>query len=144
MYALFVIPIAQEVLRSHVRVGFITEKVTHRMNLIGIFALAALFWNLCSAWRTSRPVVRWGLAGTWLVMVGLLATLFSIHPALERLLDHQSREVVDEPQFYAHHRVYLIVTTVQWTAALLHALLALAAWHQEDSGKVLLKEGPGA
>ena len=134
-YSLVVIPIGQEVLRSHVKVGFITEKVTHQLNVIGLFTLSALLWNLLSAWRTSRPPLRLGLAGTWLVLAALLGVLFVLHPQLQRLLDHPAREVVDEPRFYGLHRVYHIVTTVQWLAALVHVFLALSEWRRRDSGE---------
>lgn len=134
LYALFVIPVAQEVLRSHVRVGFITEKVTTKLNLIGVATLAALLWNALAA-RKSAGQNSWKwLVGTWVLLALLQSALFFLHPALGRLLDYQAREVIDEPGFYALHRAYLIVTTVQWACALMHFALAIASWRRRDEG----------
>lgn len=143
-YALVVIPAGQEVLRSHVNVGFITEKVTDRLNWIGVAALMILLWNVISAWKSPDSKTRQVLTGTWLLMIALQGTLFFLHPGLGRLLDHPAREVIDEPRFYGLHRVYLIVTTVQWAAAILHSLLAIAVWRRRDSVEAPRAKGAGS
>ena len=131
-YALVVIPAGQDVLRSHVKVGFITERVTTKLNWIGIAALAVLLWNIIATGGSAGPKLRTGLLGTWGVLTLLQVMLFFLHPALERLLDHQAREVLDELGFYGIHRVYLIVTTLQWSCALAHLALVLASWRKRD------------
>ena len=115
-YAIVVIPTAQKVLHSHVKVGFITQEVTHWINLAAVLALALLLWELLSATPLTLRRRRW-LWAAWLVMAAMQAALFLLHPALDRLLDFSAREITDEPLFYFLHRVYLILSTVQWLAA---------------------------
>jgi len=55
--------------------------------------------------------------------------------SLDRLLDPATRTIVDHTRFYAVHRVYLLVTAVQWTAGFVHMGLVLAAWRAEDRGR---------
>jgi hypothetical protein len=140
-YALVVIPVGQEVLKSHVKVGFITEKVTDRLNALGMFVLGVLLWNVFCSWRASSRPLRWGLGVTWLLAATLHGALFAIHPALERLLDPTAREVLDESKFYGLHRIYLVLTTVQWVSAVSHLFLALVAWQRNDRGGAPPPEG---
>ncbi len=51
--------------------------------------------------------------------------MFWLHPHLDALLDPVNRSVVDDNKFYALHRWYLIVATVQWLAALVHGAAVL-------------------
>ena len=47
-----------------------------------------------------------------------LAALVLLHPLMDALLDAPRRVVLDGDRFYSLHRVYLIVSTVQWLAGL--------------------------
>ena len=114
-YAVVVIPTAQKILRSHTRVGFITQEVTHWINLASVIALVFLGWELLRA-AALTPGRRRALWIAWLLMAGLQIGLFILHPMLDRLLDFSAREILDEPRFYFLHRVYLCLSTAQWLA----------------------------
>ena len=116
-YAIVVIPTAQKVLRSHTRVGFITQEVTQWINWCGALALVLLLWKLLAEPPHAPRARRW-LWISWCMMLAAQLTLFLLHPQLHALLDFSAREITDEPRFYFLHRVYLCVATVQWLAAL--------------------------
>jgi hypothetical protein len=90
-------------------------------------ALAALAWNTLAT-RTRALVV------TWLVMMLAQVALVLLHPYVSALLDATTHQVSDPAAFYARHRIYLLVTTAQWLAALSYAGFALARWRGEDRG----------
>lgn len=124
-YALVVIPTAHGVLKSHLRVGFITQQVTHWINGTAAGALLLLLWELGETWMNRARRIR---LATWLVMASAQAALFALHPVLDRHLDPQTRDIANPDRFYELHRVYLIMTTVQWAAALVHLGAWLRAW----------------
>ena len=128
-YAVAVIPTAQKVLHSHVKVGFITQEITHWLNLAAVLALAFLLWELLRAAQLTPRSRRW-LWGAWLVMAAMQIALFILHPMLDRLLDFSAREITDEPRFYFLHRVYLCVSTVEWLAA----WVVFAGWFARSAG----------
>ena len=129
IYGAIVVPLGARVLGSATAQGFVTQAVTARVNAIAVIALVVLAWN---ALRTAGP--RRALAATWAVMVIAQVALFVLHPYVGALLDDDARRVVDRDEFYARHRVYLLVTAAQWLAALAHAALAVSAWRDEDRG----------
>ena len=108
-YALAVIPVGTDIVGG-INQGFITQRVTGWLNLIGVASLAVLIPTLRNRW----------LLATWALLALTLATLFAIHPQLDALLDGGSREVADYGTFYNWHRAYLIVTAVQWLAGMVH------------------------
>jgi hypothetical protein len=120
-YGAVVIPMGVEVLRDHRPVGFITQQVTRWLNLIGAAALALVLVNLAAEWPALGGWRRLGLAGTWFTMALGLVVLFALHPALDALLESTSQDIVDYDRFLFLHRVYLGISTIQWSAALLHA-----------------------
>lgn len=124
-YALVVIPTAHGVLKSHLRVGFITQQVTHWINGAATVALFLLLWEMIATWGNRARRVR---LATLLLMALAQVALFVLHPVLDRFLDPQTRDIANPDQFYGLHRVYLIVTTVQWAAALVHLGAWLRAW----------------
>src|SRR4051812_7678052 len=75
-YALVVIPSGAAVVGATTQ-GFITQRVTGWLNLIGVLALAALIPSLASRW------MLW----TWACMALALAALFAIHLRMDALLD---------------------------------------------------------
>ena len=111
-YSLVVVPIGSEVFGTTAQ-GFVTQRVTHWLNGIGLVTLVLLLWNLTAARRRL-------LIATWLVMASCLAGLVVLHGSLDALLDPQSRSVHDVERFYNLHRIYLLVTAVQWLAGLAH------------------------
>jgi hypothetical protein len=120
-YGAVVIPMGVEVLRDHVQVGFITQRVTQWLNLIGAAALVLLLVELAANWPSLGSWRKFGLASTWLAMALGLVALFALHPALDALLEPNSQNIVDYDRFLFLHRVYLGISTIQWSAALLHA-----------------------
>jgi hypothetical protein len=140
-YAAFVIKIAQCVLGSHLRVGFITQEVTRVMNLWAIGALALLAIDSVITWRRSHRLTRWLAAITWTVMAGGLAALVALHPTLDRMMDPVAKQVTDDG-FYNLHRVYLIIATAIWGAGLAHVLIVLGRWRARDLFMVLRSAHP--
>ena len=111
-YSLVVVPIGSEVFGTTAQ-GFVTQRVTHWLNGIGLVTLVLLLWNLTAVRRRL-------LIATWLLMAGCLTGLVVLHGSLDALLDAQSLSVHDAERFYKLHRVYLLVTAVQWLAGLAH------------------------
>ncbi len=111
-YGMIVIPRAHEVLRSHARVGLITQQVTHWINGAAVVALGLLLWDLVAA-RGRR--LAWT---TWAAMAAAQAFLFALHPVLDGLLDPATGASTE--RFYALHRLYLLATTLQVLAAPIH------------------------
>ena len=125
LYSLVVIPTAHAVLRSHARVGFITQGVTPWINAAGVLALIPLLWDLLATRKESSSRLRWG---TWTLMAIAQAALLALHPVLGAFLDPSSKEIAEPERFYDVHRVYLLITTAQWAAALPHLWTVLRAW----------------
>jgi len=112
-YAGRVVFIGHEVLRSKVRQGFITERVTTELNWLGLVMLGVVGWELLASAPSSRR------RGAWIAWaVTLLATfaLFLLHSKLAAMLDFTARQVADDNHFYDWHRIYLCTATVQWLA----------------------------
>lgn len=121
-HGMVVIPRAHAILRSHQRVGLITQQVTHVINGAAVVALALLLWELLA--RRGRAL-GWT---TWALMAVAQAVLFALHPVLDGHLDPASGAQADPERFYALHRVYLLVTAAQWVAAPVH----LWTWLRES------------
>lgn len=130
-YAAVVIPTANAVLGSHRIVGFVTQRVTGWINLSAVVVIALLFLNLARAATAGRNE-RTALWLTWGIMLAAQVGLFALHPVLDRMLDVTARHIIDQPQFYRLHRVYLVVSIVQQAAALAHIGFLLALWRCQD------------
>lgn len=111
-YSLVVVPIGSEFLGASAQ-GFVTQRVTHWLNGIGVVTLVLLLWNLTAARRRL-------LIATRLLMASCLAGLAVLHGSLDALLDPQLWSVNHVERFYNLHRVYPLVTAVQWLAGLAH------------------------
>jgi hypothetical protein len=132
-YSLVVIRAAHQIVGSHAKVGFITQKATMALNLIGAGALAAMLGSGLAAWRRSGPWIRRGLAASWISAAAAHAWVFLLHARLDAMLDFQIRRVQEGASFRGPHETYLIATSIEWAAGLVYLLAALAAWRQEDS-----------
>jgi hypothetical protein len=62
-------------------------------------------------------------------MVAVLVALYIMHPMLDRMLDIETHRIVDRSHFYRMHKGYMNLSTMQWTAGLLHLWLTLLVWH---------------
>jgi hypothetical protein len=129
-YASVVVPVGQEELGSHRRQGFITRKVTNYLNLAGVVAVGILALDLAAPDRS-----RWRRAArgvSWLGMAITLAGLATLHWFMDDWLEPATRSVLAPDAFYAAHRSYLWVSTIQWVCGLIYLSLALAAWRAVD------------
>jgi len=122
-YALAVIPSGQQVLHSHIRQGFITQRVTDRLNYLGIVTLSVALTEVLAA-RSLAKRFR-VLVFAWLVCVTTLVALFYIHARMDGLLDPSHMAIVDDGRFESLHLCYLWAATIGWLGGGL--MLALAA-----------------
>lgn len=133
-YAAIVVPAGQSVLGSHLRQGFITQRVTGYLNLSGLVALLPLAWELTATtdrahWR------RRGRLVLWLAMLLCLPVLAWLHGRLDALMTRRGYILHDPELFQPLHRWYLWISTAQWVAAVAYLGLTLAAWRDEDQSR---------
>jgi hypothetical protein len=129
LYAAVVVPIGVTVLGSATAQGFVTQPVTNRINILGVVVIAVSCWNMISARRGSSLRVRRVLFVSWAVLAITQLALIVLHPRLDGMLDARTRSiVVEHAVFYAAHRMYLLVATAQWLAAIVHAVAIGYAW----------------
>jgi hypothetical protein len=130
-YASVVVPEGTEVLGSSGAQGAITARVTDTMNLLGLFALIVLAFDLrlTSDSNERRIAVRWWCWSLALLCQGLL---FYLHMLLDFFMDPSRTRVVIGPPFRPVHRMYLWTISVQWFLCLLIAWTGLRAWQAED------------
>src|SRR5436190_15643209 len=67
-YSTVVIHTGHRVLGGLLEVGFVTQRVTSWLNLIGVVALLILLWNVIATWCGPCVNMRWALAMSWLIM----------------------------------------------------------------------------
>ena len=51
-----------------------------------------------------------------------------MHPRLDALLDVPSHSIIEPSSFHRLHELYLIVTTIKWSAALMHLVAIITIW----------------
>ena len=131
-YVAFVVPIGTEVLGSARSQGFITQQVTHWLNLVCGCAILVMLLESFRNWRTS--FVRWHVVQLAMVLIiaGLLVALVLIHPVMDEMIIVEDEMITDEVRFEVLHRVYLWVSTIQWAAAWIWILIAVTVWRQES------------
>ncbi|MGI8982119.1 MAG: hypothetical protein ACR2FY_23050 [Pirellulaceae bacterium] len=105
-YALVVVPVGTQQLGATSQ-GFITERVTARLNWLACVVLLVVLVDLV------RVRDRFRIA-LWLFMVLCQVALFLMHAQLRSLMDFRNHDV--DSSFYAAHRIYLLVTAAQWLA----------------------------
>ena len=135
-YAGRVVFIGHEVLRSKVRQGFITERVTTELNWLGLVMLGVVGWEMLSSATFSRRRVAWI---AWAVTALATFALFILHSKLAGMLDFSARQVTDDNHFYDWHRIYLCAASVQWLAGgallvIFHRPLCPTKATQADAG----------
>jgi hypothetical protein len=131
-YAGVVVPTGSAVLGSHTTQGFVTQRVTHWMNVTSAPALLIFLWNILAA---ARSPARWplrGLVWTWLLMLGLQIALLLLHPVLDRMLVPAEERIINHPRFYRLHGLYLDLASVQHFAAIAYLWCAMILWHRAD------------
>lgn len=125
-YSLVVVDAGATALKSHRKQGFVTQRVTDRLNVAGAVALPVLLWNVAGVWRFRGSVARVLLVATWVVMAAVQVELFALHHVMDRLLDASAKVVLDDGRFYPLHAVYLTSSTLQWAAGVVHVWCAVA------------------
>jgi hypothetical protein len=119
-YAAFVVPTGVEVLGGATEQGFVTQRVSKIINLLGALTLAMLIWNAFANWRAMGRTTKAVLITSWIVMAGTQLVLFVIHPRLDAMLDVQTHSIIDPTAFHPLHEFYLTIVSVQWFAGLAH------------------------
>jgi hypothetical protein len=115
-YAARVVFIGHAVLKSRIRQGFITERVTGELNWLGLLTLAFVGWEFIASRQSIRRRIAW-LA--WAAALLATLSLFALHAQLAATLDFSARSVTDDDRFYGLHRFYLLVAAAQWLAGLI-------------------------
>lgn len=113
-YSLFVVPTGNERLGATDQ-GILTAIVTTRLQWIGAIAIA------CIAVETLRSRRRWQLLGVIVLALSQIG-LFAVHDQLSARIDFANGSLVplqDGPSFYSIHRVYLLLTALQWLVGLM-------------------------
>ncbi len=132
-YVSFVVPIGTDVLGSARRQGFITQQVTHWLNLVCFFATVMMLLESISAWKRSVRPWREIQLGVVLLIGGLLGALVWIHPMLDSMIDAQKKIVSDKAEFYGLHRIYLWLSTFQWIGAWFWLPILLGSWSSQKN-----------
>ena len=135
-YASVVVPVGTSVLKSDLRQGFITRRVTFYLNLVAVVALMVL---LVEAFLTADPSRRrrWARFALWGLMALCQVALYFGHAYLDDQLQARGMLVLDRETFRPAHRLYLWTHTVQWGAGLVYIGLTLRAWMREDQTGVI-------
>jgi hypothetical protein len=131
-YAAVVVPIGTDELGS-LSQGRVTQRVTTVMNMIGIAAIAMFTWEGWGERGESRlHRLRWTLSKG--LLFGLVALLL-LHGRIETYLDNSNGvRITDYPAFYAWHRAYLLVSTVEWLVAMTYLIVTLKLWSAPREG----------
>jgi hypothetical protein len=112
-YAGRVVFIGHEILRSKIRQGFITERVTTELNWFAVVALVVVGWEMFASKMFPHRKAIWTAWGATTIATG---ALFLLHIKLAGMFDFAARQVADADHFYSWHRLYLCIATVQWLA----------------------------
>jgi hypothetical protein len=121
--------------RRHVssgRFGFVTGEVTAVVNLLGVVVALGLLASVVVEWRQAGRMLRWGLAGTWILYAATLALVMALHARLDAQMDYRAHEVLGRDTFDVLHERYELAATVQWAAGLLHLGCLLARWSGKE------------
>lgn len=113
-YSAFVIPSAHAVLHDHETVGMITQKATRILNYIGLISCLLLLINFIKAKIfLSAKELKYSAILLGLIITSLLA-LFFFHYSMSIFIDPDKLELSEYKKFYRLHRIYLIISTVQF------------------------------
>lgn len=134
-YASVVIHTGHRVFGGQREVGFLTQEVTRWLNVSAVIALAVLLWNVLAEARGANCWIATALGFTWIVMLAIQVVLFRLHPALDRLLQADTQAILDRSAFHHLHKLYMNLSTAQWSAGLLHILLMFWLWRMGDSSR---------
>ena len=133
-YSVVVVPTGHQVLHSRIKQGFITQEVTHWLNLLGSVIVILLLVRFIRD-RAHVPSLthRYVIIISWGITAVTLVILIWMHPHLDSYLDQDSRSVIDDELFYRWHQWYLIVASLQWLACTVHLTAILKCTKQTRS-----------
>src|SRR5258706_3358745 len=131
-YASVVIHVGHRVFGSGPEFGFLTKEVTVWLTRSGLIVLAILLLNLLLT--PKRIARRWFFvaSGTFAVMAAIQIALLLLHPRLEPFLDSSNQTIRERPTFHHWHLIDMNLSTVQWSAALIHLWSLLTIWRKTD------------
>ena len=130
-YAVIVIPTGAKVLGSDSEQGFITQQVTHWLNIVGVFGTIILAWNVKSLRHSGVQIPRKSLTLSCVIIAVSQTALFLIHPVMDRVLDTTVHGVNEPITFYQWHRAYLLSVTGLWLGGIFHLWFLLKSWHAQ-------------
>lgn len=110
-YAAIVVPVGSHVLGS-TQQGFITQRVAHYINGLSLAVTAVLTADLWRRGGAFRALIVCGIGLATLALVLL-------HGVLSAYLEPASQTVLLPDEFYQWHRIYLLLSTLEWIATFL-------------------------
>ena len=135
-YMAVVIPTGSEVVGTRTQ-GFITQQVTHYINLFCLIATVGMLvdWVQCflRSRRESNEVISTLICGVCAILIGAcLAILYPLHIQLDELIDPDENLVYDEVLFYGKHRIYLWISTLQFVMGWVWLFARLWIWNRRS------------
>jgi hypothetical protein len=127
-YGGVVVPVGTTILGSEKEQGFITQAVTNYLNGAGAVCLVLWLEQLWHERRSGVLQVEWYVWGFATLSLGVLAVT---HFQMDRLLNVESRSILDHAAFRRYHKLYLWTSSLQWVASLVMLFLALCRWTRE-------------
>lgn len=127
-YGAVVVPVTRVKLENRPERGIITQRVTQWMNLAGTLTLLIMFADL---WAGPKAQKRW----RWLAWFGAAipdVILFWMHHEMSAQMAIPGFHQSDMRAFAHWHQVYLLLSTLQWVAAMVFVWQSLKAWRIED------------
>jgi len=129
-YGGVVVPVGTKILGSESEQGFITQAVTNYLNGAGAVCLILWLEHLWNERRSRLFPLEWYV---WGFATLSLLVLAGTHLRMDRLLNVESRRVLDHAAFARYHRFYIWTSSLQWVASLFMLFLTLARWSKDRS-----------
>ncbi len=130
-YVSFVVPIGTDVLGSARTQGFVTQQVTHWMNVVCGAALVFMLIETTRAAGVPWKRGRW-IAITMVMLIGgCLLALIWLHPVMDKMIRAVDESISDRAHFYQLHRIYLWLCTFQWIMAWIWLFVTVGRWRKE-------------
>lgn len=131
-YTGIVVRIMHDVLNDPMDGGFITQRVTNVLQVLG--GLVAVLM-VCNAWPALKICRRRGAAliVCAVVLALSLVGLYFVHAQLDAVISLEEGGVLDRDRFVIGHRRYNQLTTIEWIASLVYLPIAMSAWRTQDA-----------
>lgn len=114
-YSGAVVPLGAEVLESDTMQGFVTQRVTNVLNVIGLAAVTLYFFLI---WSNRMFRGQKTIPILYLILLTTAIALPVLHWKLDSQLIPDSVSIVEGRSFYRWHRVYMLVSIVQMFVAI--------------------------